>query len=262
MALTDLLSAIGDAIREMTGTTEKLTLAEMPNKIRKIDNLVNYVAGKPTKIESDEITSLRQSMFHNANNLVELKLPNLQSIEGSYAIYNTGLKSLDFPKLSKMEADSITANRQLEYVNLPNVISGTGYGEGFGVSNSSRLKEVSIPKVKHLDSGAFNACYELPRLDLPSVIRIENKSYSHPFSTCYCLTVLILRANQIVQLTDSTNLFERCPINNGGYNEVQGYIYVPKALLEDYKVATNWSVYANQFRAIEDYPDICGEVAQ
>jgi hypothetical protein len=37
-----------------------------------------------------------------------------------------------------------------------------------------------------------------------------------------------------------------------------GYIYVPAALIEDYKAATNWSLYADQFRAIEDYPEITG----
>ena len=36
------------------------------------------------------------------------------------------------------------------------------------------------------------------------------------------------------------------------------YVYVPKALVGAYKSATNWSTYANQIRAIEDYPDITG----
>lgn len=30
-------------------------------------------------------------------------------------------------------------------------------------------------------------------------------------------------------------------------------IYVPAALIDSYKAATNWSAYANQFRALEDY---------
>lgn len=38
------------------------------------------------------------------------------------------------------------------------------------------------------------------------------------------------------------------PIANG-----TGYIYVPSALIEQYKVAENWSTYASQFRALEDY---------
>ena len=36
MALIDKLSAIGDAIREKTGTVEKLTLDEMPSMISQI----------------------------------------------------------------------------------------------------------------------------------------------------------------------------------------------------------------------------------
>ena len=31
-----------------------------------------------------------------------------------------------------------------------------------------------------------------------------------------------------------------------------------KTLIEDYKVASGWKTYADQFRAIEDYPDITG----
>ena len=37
-----------------------------------------------------------------------------------------------------------------------------------------------------------------------------------------------------------------------------GYIYVPKALVDSYKSATNWTTYASQIRAIEDYPDVTG----
>ena len=48
--------------------------------------------------------------------------------------------------------------------------------------------------------------------------------------------------------------FNSTPIKSG-----TGYIYVPMSLVDTYKSATNWSTFANQFRAIEDYPDICGE---
>ena len=38
----------------------------------------------------------------------------------------------------------------------------------------------------------------------------------------------------------------------------EGYVYVPKSLEAAFKVATNWSTYAGQIRAIEDYPSVCG----
>ena len=37
-----------------------------------------------------------------------------------------------------------------------------------------------------------------------------------------------------------------------------GYIYVPAALVDSYKAAANWQNYADQIRAIEDYPEITG----
>ena len=46
----------------------------------------------------------------------------------------------------------------------------------------------------------------------------------------------------------ATSAFDSTPIKSGN-----GYIYVPFALIEQYKAATNWSTYAAQFRALEDY---------
>jgi hypothetical protein len=40
---------------------------------------------------------------------------------------------------------------------------------------------------------------------------------------------------------------------NSAIADGKGYIYVPRTLVNSYKTATNWSVYANQFRALEDY---------
>ena len=45
-----------------------------------------------------------------------------------------------------------------------------------------------------------------------------------------------------------SNVFKNTPIASG-----TGYIYVPRALVDSYKVATNWATYAAQFRALEDY---------
>ena len=41
-------------------------------------------------------------------------------------------------------------------------------------------------------------------------------------------------------------------------NAGTGYIYVPAAMVDAYKAATNWAKYADQIRAIEDYPAITG----
>ena len=58
---------------------------------------------------------------------------------------------------------------------------------------------------------------------------------------------------ETVCAVSSVTILSNTPIASG-----TGYIYVPSVLIEQYKVATNWVVYAAQIRAIEDYPEITG----
>ena len=66
------------------------------------------------------------------------------------------------------------------------------------------------------------------------------------------LVTLIIRTQAVAKL-NATSAFRDTLIASG-----TGYVYVPSALVDSYKAATNWSTYANQIRAIEDYPDITG----
>ena len=94
---------------------------------------------------------------------------------------------------------------------------------------------------------AFYLCGNLVVADLPEVTSIDDSA----FREC-ALTTLILRSETVASL-GKTSAFNSTPIASG-----TGYIYVPAALVDSYKTATNWSTYANQFRAIEDYPEITG----
>lgn len=72
------------------------------------------------------------------------------------------------------------------------------------------------------------------------------------FINCSALEALILRGDTVKTL-GAVSALSGTPIAEG-----TGYIYVPSALLESYKAETNWATFADQFRAIEDYPDITG----
>lgn len=94
----------------------------------------------------------------------------------------------------------------------------------------------------------YQGCFQnsgLEKFDYycPALTQIQQKA----FSDCSNLIILTLRANTLVSLANVSAL-NYTPIKDG-----TGYIYVPKALIEEYKVATNWATYANQFRALEDY---------
>lgn len=94
----------------------------------------------------------------------------------------------------------------------------------------------------------YSSCFQYSNIEkfdyyCPNLTQIQGNA----FGGCQNLIALTLRGNTLVTLT-AASTFNNTPIKDG-----TGYIYVPRALLEDYKVATNWSAYANQFRALEDY---------
>ena len=75
-----------------------------------------------------------------------------------------------------------------------------------------------------------------------SVNTINGYSWSGPFANCNNLETLILRSNSVVSTSsDMSGLLSTTKIKSGG----TGYIYVPSALIEDYKVATNWATVAS-----------------
>ena len=96
--------------------------------------------------------------------------------------------------------------------------------------------------------GTFYYCTGLEKVDF-NILQSINQA---AFYGCSSLKTVIIRSENICYL-DTSDAFKETPIETG-----TGYIYVPSALVDNYKAATNWSTYANQIRAIEDYPDICG----
>ena len=99
----------------------------------------------------------------------------------------------------------------------------------------------------------FDGCTSLKVVDLASCKYLSSTGgATSQFANCTSLETLILRSSTMCTLAD-TGVFLNSSIAND-----TGYIYVPQGLIDSYKSATNWSVFANRFRAIEDYPDICG----
>ena len=105
------------------------------------------------------------------------------------------------------------------------------------------LRTANLPLAKTVGQYAFYDCLLLTTVDFPLVTSIDNYAFYH----CKYLTALILRSETMATLSNK-NAFTSTPIASG-----TGYIYVPRALVDTYKSATNWSTYATQFRALEDY---------
>lgn len=113
----------------------------------------------------------------------------------------------------------------------------------------TKLVSVEFPVVTSVGVQAFQNCTSLKKADFSVLTSINILA----FNVCRALEALIIRTNSVCTLA-GTNAFA----NNSGILAGTGYVYVPSALVDSYKSATNWSTYADQIRAIEDYPDITG----
>lgn len=91
---------------------------------------------------------------------------------------------------------------------------------------------------------AFYGCSSLTTADFPAATSVGTNA----FCLCSKLTALILRNTAGVCTLSSTSALNFTLIKSG-----TGHIYVPSALVDSYKSATNWSTYGTQFRALEDY---------
>ena len=244
---------IAAAIREKAGGTALYKPSEMAAAIRaiqtsgggasQIDSLIDRTI---TEISNDRVTDIGPSAFRSCSNLTTVNFPAVTSI-GTYAFNSSAITSAYFPVAKKILGNAFSSCTELTSVNFPVLIEADNYV----FQHCKKLMTVKMPALKTIGTSFFEDCPSLLSVDLPAVTKL---SYSL-FYGCSNLNTLILRSEMMVTLIN-TGVFTNTPIKSGS-----GYIYVPAALVDSYKAATNWSVYADQIRAIEDYPDITGGAA-
>lgn len=245
--LTDFLTDLGNVIREKKGTTAAINPQDFASEIASIEGgggdnsaVDGVLANTATSLKSN-VTSLRAYALRGCSKLVSVDLPKVTSV-GDNALYGVGAKELYLPACTKVGGTAICYCNSLVKVNLPTCTTlGT-----YAFRDNKLLAEVSLPSVTTLSQNALYNCDSLKKISLPSVATINASAFngSANFET------LILEKSSVVTLAN-TNAFNGTKIASG-----TGYIYVPSALVESYKSASNWSTYAAQIRAIEDYPEI------
>ena len=126
---------------------------------------------------------------------------------------------------------------------IEGIQAGGGGDDGLDALIDRSITEISSSSATSIGSYAFYSCIALTTADFPVATSIE----SNAFRSCSKLKSLLLRGNNVCTLSNA-NAFSSTPISSG-----TGYIYVPSALIEQYKASANWYIYAAQFRALEGY---------
>ena len=148
-------------------------------------------------------------------------------------------------------------------------------------NDSGQLQTVDLtgfsPKALANVSRAFSSCPSMTTLDLGGIdtSKVTNMSYmgnscrelkytnlsgwttealtnnGSMFSFCTKLEAVVIDSPSVFRLT-SSNAFNGTPIS-GNY-AAKGYVYVPDNLVDEYKSATNWTLYADYIKPLSELP--------
>lgn len=167
------------------------------------------------------------------------------SEEDVAALLGNTMTELNNSIVTSLKTRACQSATKLVTVNLPAVTSLGSYA----FYQCSSLENVKLPKLTSVSTQVFYGCTNLKHADCGQLGNIPAQT----FNACSALTELILRKSGSICSLSNVN-----GVNNSLIGKGTGYVYVPVALIETYKTASNWSTFASQFRAIEDYPEICG----
>lgn len=222
----NILTAMANAINAKTGKTAPMTPVDMVSEIQSIqtdggdpwDKFISFMRNKLTSIPAlNGVTSVGEGMFQSCTNLTSFDFSNIQSI-GANAFYGARLAGV---------------------VVLPREITTLGR---VAFRGNQFTKIVFKGGVNRFDASLFEDCTMLEVIDT----KMTNSALGINVSSLYktqSLTTMILRQNFVAQLSGAFP--STCGL------ATSGNIYVPSSLVDTYKAATNWSVYANKILSIE-----------
>lgn len=223
------LTTIANAIRQKHNVTGELKFPDgMTNAIlHSEDTLEKRLKNTMIEYSNTNVTEIPDYGFVGQSKLENVNLPNLKTI-GKFAFLNcANLCQISFPLLK-----TISEGCFKECSNLTKFITNSTFDS-------------------YIPDSVFERCINLKKIDF---YHVEKPGIGVSALSCTNLETIIIR-----------NTDYPPPLLKQSFGEAETnlkigtcYIYVPKTMVDFYKSVTNWSLYAEQIRAIEDYPDITG----
>lgn len=248
------LTALADAIRSKTSTTEKLTLAQMAEKVKGIQTGIDidkFVGTNHYGVNSvsTSVTEIRPYSFYEFYRLETVNAPNLTAI-GEYAFYSC--KSLKMCNLEKVK--SIGDSAFYGCNSFPNggglsneLFVGTKLASGDTLTLSQGCLPVSVKKITIGTTGAVISNLRLTAFRSGSFKTLDIYGLKSINLSDY---VYISNFESII-IRDSPNSDGVAVLASSTVRDSSIKFYVPAANLEAYKAATNWSTVSSRIFSIE-----------
>lgn len=206
----------------------------------KYDDLVSLFtfSNQNVHLANEDMTYLCPYAFYYRTNLVSAILNGVTNVE--YSVFQ------GCSKLSSIEMNSVETIGNNAFL------------------NASALQEVVFPKLSEIGSNVFSNCSALKKVKCDKATAIQYGA----FTKCTTLEVIdILGGRQIAMFTNGTinslksfvirEAARVTPLSSGifGFSDTTT-IYVADNLVEEYKVATNWSRYAEKIKPLSEYKEV------
>lgn len=234
----------------------------------------NFGCAYCTKLEEasfPEVLTIGMYAFQEDSKLREVSIPKAKTIDTAAFASRNKLETLTAGSLETIGTQAFDGCSKLADVDLSGVtmINGTAF------RNCATLTEVDAPLCKEIGSSAFYGCSSISEAEVPAVSYLSDSAFAnctslvkadigetcslpshntpsigkYAFNGCSSLTAFIIRYDVKLYMLSATTAFNGTPIASG-----TGFIYVPDALVDSYKAATNWSTYAAQIKGLSELP--------
>ncbi len=206
--------------------------------------------------------------FANNTGITSLTAPNVTSV-GAYAFFNSrGIESLYIPNVTSVGTNAFQYCNKIATLDAPNLTTLGQYAFSGNNTYKMAFKSINLPKCTAIPGSTLTYCDKVTELVLPECKSVGNSSLTNwtnlqyvDLPKCTSIANYGLRNNgKLATLILRSETM--CTLSNYALNSTKiaggtGHVYVPRALIESYQVATNWgTIYqknANAFRALEDY---------
>lgn len=206
----------------------------------KYDTLLSLFTGVgDVNINDDTITALTNNAFSQRQNLKSVILNNVTQCGYSTFDACSNLISVQMNRLKTIGNNTFVRCSKLEEVVLPELtrIAGGMF------DRCTALRKVKCDKATSIDMNVFAQNSNLEVIDLLGGGTLSSFAYS---------TIPKLKAFVIRETSKLTQL------SNAGYTGFNAgtKVYVPDALVEQYKTASNWSTHADKIVPLSTYVEV------
>lgn len=242
---------------------------EITTNVAGSGGIKDYLEGTVTVIDDESVTELRDYALAGIYNDFTVHLPNVETVGLSAFATSYGLKNITLEKLVGGGGSIFKSCDDLASADLPEFV-GDSSSTNSMFSGCSKLETVNLPKLERLEYSCFEGCSAIKKIKLPSLKYLMygafgTNKYRFP-EALRVFDVLLddgtkpssFQATEVFNYSENLMVVIRTELGVASLNtspvanETLTF-YVPDALVESYKTATNWSKYAEQIHPLSEY---------